>query len=246
MELQNILLYNVNYMAHTTNPEMFRGLAGQFVKQCEEYFDGVQAQNGGFKKLKRIDSIRLLQVAFYLPSNMLNHFNPYNTAPVIDENKKKTMYQRYERLHAELNTLIANHDSQNESNVSHNSSNSSLMQQSFTKSPLDLEVYMFTSLAQKYANSPRSDWPSCLIEFDKNQSERLDANTLFWQSSYAKDTFPLLRKIICPLLAVSASTSLIEGTFSHVNQIRTAKRSRLLTKHLDNFLVLHYARTLRS
>lgn len=245
MELQNVLVFYVNYKANPTNPKMFRGLAGQFIKQCEDYFDGVPAQNGGYKKLKRIDSIRLLQAAFYLPCNMLNHFNPNVTGPVIDENMKKSMHQRYERLNSELQNFITNYETTNESNVSHNSSNSSLMQQSFTKSPLEMEVYQFTALAQKYACSPKSQWPSCLIQFDENQSNRLDANAIFWQSSYAVDTLPTLRKIICPLLAVSASTSLIEGTFSHVNQIRTAKRSRLLTKNLDNFLVLHYARTLR-
>ena len=247
MELQNILIFNVNYMANPTHPKMLRELAGQFVKQAEDYFDGVRANNGGYKKLKRIDSIRLIQVAFYIPSNMLAHFNPNINGPVMDENKKTSIYERYKRLNCELNDLIADYDSQNDShtNLSHNSSNSSLIQQSFNKTPLEMEVYMFSSLAEKYANAPKSEWPSILIQFQKNVTQKLDANVIFWQSSYAKDTFPLLRKIICPLLAVSASTSLIEGTFSHVNQIRTAKRSRLLTKNIDNFLVLHYARTLR-
>ena len=246
IELHNMLICNVNYMATPTNPKMLRELAGQFVKQIEEYFDGVQAKNGGYKKLKRIDSIRLIQVAFYLPSNMLAHFNPEN-GPVMDENKKISINERYKRLNGELNDLIANYDSQNDSNInlSHNSSNSSLMQQSFNKTPLEMEVYLFSSLAEKYAHSPKSEWPSSLIQFDKNLSNKLDANAMFWQSCYAKDTFPLLRKIVCPLLAVSASTSLIEGTFSNVNQIRTPKRSRLLTPNIDNFLVLHYARTLR-
>lgn len=245
MELHDILVYYVNYMSDLNNPKMMRGLAGQFVKQCEDYFDGVQARNGGYKKLKRIDSIRLLQVAFYIPSNILNHFNPNCHGPVLDENKKKSIYERYTRLNNELNSLIENYDSQNDAQTSLNSSNSSLMMQSFSKSPLEMEVYMFSSLAGKYANAPKSEWPSALIEFDRNLSLRLDANAMFWQSSYAHDNFPILRKIICPLLAVSASTSLIEGTFSHVNQIRTAKRSRLLTKNIDNFLVCHYARTLR-
>ena len=242
MELQNILVFYVNYQANSTNPKMFRGLAGQFIKQCEDYFDGVPAQNGGYKKLKRIDTIRLLQVAFYLPSNMLNHFNPNMTGPVLDENMKKSMQQRYERLNNELQNFITNYESPNDSL---NSSNSSLMHQSFSKSPLEMEVYQFSALAQKYASSPKSEWPTCLIQFEENHLNRLDANSIFWQSTYALDTLPTLRKIICPLLAVSASTSLIEGTFSHVNQIRTAKRSRLLTKNLDHFLVLHYARTLR-
>ena len=246
MELQNILIFNVNYMANSMNPEMLRGLAAQFVKQAEEYFDGVPAKNGGYKKLKRIDSIRLIQTAFYLPSNMLAFFDPNINGPVLDENKKISMSQRYKRLNAELHELISKYDSQNDAhnNMSHNSSNSSLTQQSFSKSSLEMEVYLFSSLAEKYTNSSKSEWPSILIEFDQNLSKKLDANSLFWQSVYVKDTFPLLRKIVCPYLAVSASTSLIEGTFSQVNQIRTAKRSRLLTKNIDNFLVLHYARTL--
>ena len=244
MELQNILITNVNYMASDENPKMLRGLAGEFVKQCEDYFDGVPANNGGYRKLKRIDSIRLLQVAFYIPSNMLGHFYPTD---VKDGNKERSIFERFTRLHGELNALIAKYDSNDDSatNLSHNSSGSSLMQQSFQKSPLEMEVYHFTTLAEKYANAPERDWPSCLTQFKQNQANGLDANALFWQSTYAKDIFPLLRKIICPLLAVSASTSLIEGTFSNVNQIRTAKRSRLLTENIDNFLVLHYARTLK-
>ena len=163
MELHDILVYYVNYMADLNNPKMMRGFAGQFVKQCEDYFDGVQAQNGGYKKLKRIDSIRLLQVAFYIPSNILNHFNPNCHGPVLDENKKKSIYERYTRLNNELNSLIANYDAQNDAQTSLNSSNSSLMMQSFSKTPLEMEVFMFSSLAGKYAPGPiREFMPQCM------------------------------------------------------------------------------------
>ena len=241
MELQNLLVFYVNYNYDENNPKMFRNLAGQFIKQLEEYFDGVQ--EGRRRILKRIDNTRLVQTAFYLPSNMLGYFNPTS---VVNQEKHKEMYDRYKRLHTELTTIIDEHNSKldesNQSNVSNQSF--SLFQQSHHQSELDSEILQYSSLASKFANQTTGELPSILKTFKKDMEEGRDANTNFWTSEYANDNFPTLQKIIIPLLAVSASTALVEGTFSHCNQIRTPNRSRLLTKHIDNFLVCHYARLL--
>ena len=238
IELQNLLIYYINFNADSSNSTMLRELAREFTKQIEEYFDGVK--DGRHKKMKRIDSIRLLQAAFYIPTNMLQIFK---STKIKDENKKPSVDRRYERMETELRVLIEYYEEDFHPNL--NSSNSTFNQH-FGKKPLETEVFLFTNIAEKYARNKQDDWPPYLIEFQQNLDKKLDAHSIFWNSNYAKETLPLLRKIIVPLLPVSASTSMVESTFSHVNQIRTAKRSRLLTSNIDSFLVCHYARLLTS
>ena len=238
IELQSLLVFYINFNADPSNSTMLRELAREFTKQIEEYFDGVK--DGRHKKMKRIDSIRLLQAAFYIPTNMLQIFK---SSKIKDENKRPSVDRRYERMETELRVLIEYYEEDLHPNL--NSSNSTFNQH-FGKKPLETEVFLFTNIAEKYARNKQDDWPPYLIEFQQNLDQKLDAHALFWNSNYAKETLPLLRKIIVPLLPVSASTSMVESTFSHVNQIRTAKRSRLLTSNIDNFLVCHYARLLTS
>ena len=238
IELQNLLVFYINFNADLKNCAMLRELAREFTKQLEEYFDGVK--DGRHTKMRRIDSIRLLQAAFYIPTNMLQIFK---STEIKDENKKPSIDRRYQRMETELRLLIDHYEE--DFNPDFNSSNSTFNQH-FGKKPLETEVFLFTNIAEKYARNKRDDWPPYLIEFQQNLDNKLDANSIFWNSHYAKETLPLLRKIIVPLLPVSASTSMVESTFSHVNQIRTAKRSRLLTSNIDHFLVCHYARLLTS
>ena len=238
IELQNLLVFYINFNADLKNCAMLRELAREFTKQLEEYFDGVK--DGRHTKMRRIDSIRLLQAAFYIPTNMLQTFK---STEIKDENKKPSIDRRYQRMETELRLLIDHYEE--DFNPDFNSSNSTFNQH-FGKKPLETEVFLFTNITEKYARNKREDWPPYLIEFQQNLDNKLDANSIFWNSHYAKETLPLLRKIIVPLLPVSASTSMVESTFSHVNQIRTAKRSRLLTSNIDHFLVCHYARLLTS
>ena len=240
MELQNLLVFYVNYNAVVENPQMLRNLAQEFVIQIEHYFDGLQTANGKQQKMKRIDETRVIQTALYIPSNMLEFFNCDN---IKDEAKRPSIKLRYERLNKEFDAAMTKHDD-SPSNESCNSSGSSLFRQSFGKSSLETQLFLFSDLTQKYQSSPEHEWPSALTQFHTNLNNGLDANTIFWLSQYAKDTFPLLRKIVMPLLPVSASTSMIEGTFSHCNQIRRPHRSKLLPENLDNFLVIHYSRVL--
>ena len=239
MELQTLLVFYVNYNNDENNPNMLRCLANHFVKNLEEYFDGVQS--GRRRILKRIDRIRLMQTAFFLPSNVLGVFNPVS---VQNEEKRNLMYERYTRMHEEFIEIIAEKNeilnSSNQSLLSNKSIN--LFQQNHQQSELDVEMQLFSSLASKYSNRTAEEWPSIIKTFDNDLAEGRDANTNFWISTYASDNLPNLQKIVLPLLSVSASTALVESTFSHCNQIRTPNRSRLLTKHIDNFLVCHYAR----
>lgn len=239
MELQSLLVYYVNYNFDENNPAMFRSLAGYFVKQLEEYFDGVN--DGRRRILKRIDHTRLIQTAFFIPSNVLGYFNPTD---VQNPDKHKSMYDRYTRMHEELISIIDDKNEKfNESNQSFISNQSlNLFQNNKEQTELDMEIQLFSKLASKYANQNYEEWPSILKTFQNDTNKGLDANTNFWFSDYSFDNLPNLRKIVAPLLAVSASTALVEGTSSHCNQIRTPNRSRLLTKNIDNILVCHYAR----
>ena len=240
IELQKLLVFYINYNADESNPTMLRELARHFTKQLEEYFDGVK--DGSHSKMKRIDSIRLLQAAFFIPTNMLQSFR---STDIKDENKKLSVDQRYQRMETELRVLIEYYEDNGDLHSNPNTSNSTFNQH-FGRKPLETEVFLFSKIAENFACNKQEQWPPYLVEFKENLDKNLDAHALFWNCSYAKETLPLLRKIIVPLLPVSASTAMIESTFSHVNQIRTAKRSRLSICNVDHFLVCHYARVLTS
>jgi len=238
IELHNLIVFYINFNADLRNSTMLRELAREFTKQLEDYFDGVK--DGNHSKMKRIDSVRLLQAAFYIPTNMLQTFK---STKIQDENKRPSVDRRYQRMETELRVLIDHYE--DDLNRDLNSSNSAFNQH-FGKKPLETEVFLFTNIAEKFSRKKKDDWPPYLIEFQQNLDNNLDAHAIFWNSNYAKETLPLLRKIIVPLLPVSASTSMVEATFSQVNQIRTAKRSRLLISNIDHFLVCHYARVLTN
>ena len=222
IELNQLLIYYINYSNDKTKPTLLQNLAKQFVNQIEYYMDGTP------QRRKRICSIRLLQSAFYLPSGYLDCFN----VQVDDEMKQSSINARFERLHNELNDFYAQHTSANTSNHSRRSS--------FGDTQLKVEVSQFSLLAQKYHENDAQS-PDIIKQFKLDEQNKLDANLNFWMSDYSQQIFPCLRDIILPLLSVSASTSLVEGTFSFANHIRTSTRSKLNTETLNNYLTCLYA-----
>ena len=224
MELNNLLIYYINYSADKSKPHLLQALASQFVFQLESYMDGVRNP----RKVKRICSIRLLQTAFYLPSEYLNCFN----VTVEDQEKQVMIQERHARLQKELEELLEQHQQADSSNQSRRSS--------MGDTELGVEIRQFSMLSLKYHQN-LNDAPPIIQQFKSDEQARLDANLNFWNSDYAKQYLPNLRAIVFPLLSVSASTSLVEGTFSFANHIRTSTRSKLDTTTLNNYLTLLYA-----
>ena len=222
IELNQLLIYYINYAYDKSKPMILQKLATQFVNQLEYYMDGEH------NRRKRICSIRLVQSAFYLPSGYLECFN----VKVDDETKQTSIKTRFERLHNELNDFYTQHTSANSSNQSRRSS--------FGDTPLKVEISQFSLLAQKYHENDENS-PDIIKQFKLDHQNKLDANLNFWMSDYSKQVFPCLRDIILPLLSISASTSLVEGTFSFANHIRTSTRSKLNTETLNNYLTCLYA-----
>ena len=222
IELNRLLVFYVNYANDKTKPALLQKMASQFVIQLEYYMDGVH------QRRKRICSIRLVQSAFYLPSGYLECFN----VEVDDKIKQTSIKTRFERLHTELKDFFEHHSSANTSNQSRRSS--------FGETELQVEIKHFSVLASKYHDSD-GQMPDIIKQFKSDEQNKLDANLNFWMSDYSKQIFPCLRDIILPLLPISASTSLVEGTFSFANHIRTSTRSKLNTDTLDNYLTCLYA-----
>ena len=224
MELNQLLVYYINYTCDQSKPTMLQSLASHFVHQLESYMDGVQNP----RKIKRICSIRLIQTAFYLPSGYLSCFN----VTVESQAKQLSIDQRYNRLKKELEEWLEQHQPANSSDPERRSS--------FGDTELGVEIRQFSMLAAKYHDNI-NDASSIVQNFKSDEQNRLDANLNFWNSDYSKQILPNLRAIILPMLSISASTSLVEGTFSFSNHIRTSTRSKLDTKTLNNYLTLLYA-----
>ena len=222
LELNQLLIFYINYGNDKSKPMLLQNLAKQFVKQLEYYMDGTS------QRKKRICSIRLLQSAFYLPSGYLECFN----VQVNDEIKQSSINSRFERLHNELKDFYAQHSSANTSNQSRRSS--------FGDTQLKVEVSQFSLLAQKY-HEIDGESPDIIKQFKLDEQNKLDANLNFWMSDYSKQNLSCLREIILPLLSISASTSLVEATFSFANHIRTSTRSKLNTDTLNNYLTCLYS-----
>ena len=224
MELNQLLIFYINYSCESSKPQILQQLASQFVFQIECYMDGVQYPH----RHKRICNIRLLQTAFYLPAGYLDCFN----VTVNDKSKQMSIQNRFERLRKELNELLDHHTAANSSNQSRRSS--------FGDTELALEIRHFSMLASKY-HSNEDSMPNIIKQFKSDYQNHADANLNFWTSDYAREFLPNLRDIILPFLSVSASTSLVEGTFSFSNHIRTSTRSKLNTATLNNYLTCLYA-----
>ena len=221
MELNHLYIYYINYANDTSKPSMLQALASQFVIQLEKYMDGVHNPH----RLKRICPIRLLQTAFYLPSGYLDCFN----VQVDNEEKQIAIQNRYERLRTELETLLDDTNKDASEPVRRNSRGDT---------ELAVEIRQFSMLATKYHD--QNNTSSVINQFKADEQNRQDANLNFWNSDFSKEFLPNLRAKILPLLSISASTSLVEGTFSFSNHIRTSTRSKLNTVTLNNYLTLLY------
>ena len=223
MELQCLLVYYINFSVDKSKPLMLQQLANKFVIQLEQYMDGVPSK----RITKRICKIRLLQTAFYLPSGYLSSFD----VTVDDIDKQESINTRYQRLQTELNEIL----------LSYQTNETAQRRNSFGDTELGIEIKQFSMLATKYHEN-NDQLPAVVNQFKKDSLEKKDANLLFWNSDYATEYLPKLRAIIRPLLAISASTATVEGTFSFANHMRTSTRSRLETTTLDKFLTCRYAR----
>lgn len=222
LELQGLLVFYINFAVDKSKPLMLQKLAKKFVLHLEQYMDGVPSKN----ITKRICKIRLLQCAFYLPSGYLSSFN----VMVDDVEKQESINIRYERLQNELNEIL----------LSYQTTETTQRRNSFGDTELGCEIKQFSMLATKYHNNEQL--PTVVSQFKKDSMEKKDANLLFWNSNYATEFLPKLRAIVLPLMAISASTATVEGTFSFANHMRTSTRSRLQTTTLDKYLTCRYAR----
>ena len=224
LELQRLLVIYINYSVDKSKPILLQKLAKKFILQIENYMDGVSER----RITKRICKTRLLQTAFFLPSGYLEAFQ----VTVDDKEKQASIDLRYERLKSELKEILLTY--QNTTPVTEKRS-------SFGDTALGSEIRQFAMLAAKYHDASEK-LPPVLEEFKSNSLAKKDANLLFWNSEYCKQYLPHLRAIIMPIMAISASTSTVEGTFSFANHMRTSIRSRLMTETLDKFLTCLYAR----
>ena len=221
MELNHLLIFYINYANDSSKPALLQALASKFVFQLECYMDGVHNPH----RLKRICSIRLIQTAMYLPSGYLNCFN----VQVDNEEKQISIQNRHKRLQNELEALL------DDSNADPNE----IRRNSRGDTELAVEIRQFSMLASKYHDPNNTS--TVIGQFKADEQNQLDANLNFWNSDFSKEFLPNLRAKVLPLLSISASTSLVEGTFSFSNHIRTSTRSKLNTVTLNNYLTLLYA-----
>ena len=224
LELQRLLVIYINYSVDKSKPNLLQKLAMKFVKQIEQYMDGVNEK----RITKRICKTRLLQTAFYIPSGYLEEFQ----VTVDDKEKQASIDLRYQRLKSELEEILLTY---------RKTTPATEKRSSFGDTALGSEIRQFAMLAAKYHDATEK-LPPVLEDFKANSLAKKDANLLFWNSEYCEQYLPHLRAIIMPIMAISASTSTVEGTFSFANHMRTSIRSRLMTETLDKFLTCLYAR----
>lgn len=231
----------VTYMEFSidqSKPPMLRTFAKHLADQFNQRIEmptSEQAVSG--QKRNRVNLDRVLQSAFYIGNGYLSAFK---TKMSLQEHQQ-SVDARVEQYESTINkwaieqserTFVA--DSQNLfANVG------------MTETPLEFEIKQYIILAHRYVNSKDdSQLPQVLKDFKNDAANKQDANAKFWYSEYAKEYLPNLRAHIIKLLPIPASTSMVEGTFSIANQIRTPKRSTLSIKHLNSYLTLRYCRLL--
>mgnify|MGYP001214318225 CR=1 FL=1 len=75
------------------------------------------------------------------------------------------------------------------------------------------------------------------IKYKKSKTTLSDFNN-FWLSKLT--TLPVLSKVALSFNSIGTSTSLVESSFLHINEIRTNKRNQLSSRSTDDLLTLFY------
>ena len=75
------------------------------------------------------------------------------------------------------------------------------------------------------------------MKYKKSKSTSSDFNN-FWLSKLT--TLPILSKVALSFNSIATSTSLVESSFLHINEIRTDKRNQLSSRSTDDLLTLFY------
>ena len=219
-----LLVQFAHFAEDSSKAMMLRRFANKLVNNINaRMVDGGRKQN-------RVNLDRVLQAAFYPPSGYLSVFD----AKVNDE-----------ELQSILKNRVKNYEEQIKNWARAKSNESSLAEaETFDVShtALEFEIIQYVNLARTYSSGDKTKYPQILKDFDDDIANKRDANARFWYSSYCKQHLPHLQAEISKLLAIPASTSIVEGTFSVANQLRSAKRSRLTTENLNTFLTCHYSR----
>ena len=219
-----LLIHFANFAEDASKSMMLRRYANKLVNNIND-----RMVNGG-RKPNRVNLDRVLQAAFYLPSGYLS---------VFESNVNNEELQRV------LSDRVKHYDEQIKNWAKAKSNESSLtIEENFDVSHtvLEFEIIQYINLARTYYAGDKSKYPQILLDFDDDIANKRDANARFWFSSYCKQHLPHLQAEIAKLLPIPASTSVVEGTFSVANQLRSAKRSRLTTENLNTFLTCHYSR----
>ena len=224
----------LNYSVDVSKPPMLKLYARNLADELDQRIKIQRNQSRpGRPKTNRVNSDRVLQSAFFIANGFLTAFK---------ENAKNIEHQQL------INNRVDFYDEMIKDWAKTKSSETTVSRStSFdgTQTALEFEIMQFANLSTRYVNEKnRLSLPQCLREFESDLNNNLDANSRFWSGDYAKEHLPNLRSEIMKLLPVPASTSMVEGTFSYANQIRTPKRSRLNTQNLNCYLTLTYCRLL--
>ena len=233
----NLWVNYMNYSVDTSKPPMLklyaRNLADEMNQRIEIPRNEPESTRSARKKRNRVNRDRVLQSAFYIENGFLTAFK----ASAKNYEHQQLINARVDSYEKMIKDWAKEKSSESEVSGTANFNGSQTV--------LEFEIMQFINLSTRYVNEKnRMNLPHCLRDFESDLNTNLDANARFWHSEYAKEHLPNLQKEILKLLAIPASTSMVEGTFSFANQIRTPKRSRLNTKNLDAYLTLSYCRLL--
>ena len=228
----------VKYMDYSVNeekPQMLRTFAKHLADELNQRIEipTVDQSASRNRKTNRVNLDRVLQSAFYIGNGYLSVFN---TKMTNDDHQK-----RVDARHHQYDEKIKEWAKEKSDELSLTPSENS----DVGSTALEFQILQFINLAHRYVNeNDESQLPQILKDFKNDVENKRDANAIFWHSDFAKDHLPNLRAEILKLLPIPASTSMVEGTFSFANQIRTPKRSTLTIKHLNSYLTLRYCRFL--
>ena len=230
LNYHNLLVHFLNYSSTSAKPPTLKLLAKTMAKEVMDRMDDTVRYTN---KPQRVTLDRLLQAAFYPGSCFLEVF------------KTKTYDPEHQRI---IDERVQKYQIQIQDWAKQKASDSSMLSSfvmDVSQTPIEFEIQTYIQLVRRLTDkNAHSTLPQVLVDFENNRAMNLDANAIFWTSSYAQQHLPHLSAEIMKLLPIPASTSLSEGTFTVANQIRNPKRSRITPENLNYFLTCHYARTL--
>ena len=244
-------------------PQMFKDLLSCLEKVIKNYIDGRPHKSREEPRIRqRIDDIRLIQAAFYVPNGRLNWIDPdqfqmadleiiypFDTTNAMAE-KRQEIQNRMEEYDKRLTKFIDdNKGPPMAKRVAADGRRLHHRQSSMTD--LEREYETFIKIADQFAQTKideddqivknREGWPEILYQLEQNILDKKDANVLFWNSSYAKQVMPRLRNLVMQYIAIPSSSSFVEAIFSHANDIKTHRRSSLKVKTINVILTCTYS-----